>query len=482
MSREGDRQGRVDGGDDDLAIRVRGIYATALTDLLRDDFAVVQASAPIRDRFNDPFPARPADAAIETTDDRQGVGVVGDREAVAGVTDHLHDVSRDTFTWLAVAPRGAVFQGVVTDTLGGGAVVDLGDGEGFLPYDHTEDYVDEGDIRSVQVAAPEPPWSDDRPLLDTDLCVEGGLVTLTRRATSENGEIARLAELLPVDPPTGWSPDWAPAADEADLDALADALAQVGERAEELMAAIGDTDADETPVRLYEGEVIEWVWFGREARFALDGCRRDVTPTMPGHHRVKAAHPGASAAVDLVEAVCPDSGGEDAGYDDLGFPFEAVASQFGPQEGDRVALAHGKPDGRLLVLGRAEVTDREADGTVTLRREMHPGGTYDALGVERREGDVAVTKVREGRWWYPTVYRGADGQRRGTYVNVCTSVEVFPDSVRYVDLHVDVVKHADGTVERVDDDELDAAVESGHLREELASKARAVASTIEEAL
>jgi Ribonuclease G/E len=113
---------------------------------------------------------------------------------------------------------------------------------------------------------------------------------------------------------------------------------------------------------------------------------------------------------------------------------------------------------------------------------MGGSGTYDALGVEQERGDVALTKFREGRWWYPTVYRSSEGDLKGTYVNVCTPVECFPDVVRYVDLHVDVVKHADGRVERVDDDELDAAVETGELREELAAKARSVASSLENAL
>ena len=166
----------------------------------------------------------------------------------------------------------------------------------------------------------------------------------------------------------------------------------------------------------------------------------------------------------------------------LDLPFEVVTRQFGPREGDRVRLDHGKPDGRRLVLGRGEVTACEADGTVTVRREMSGGGTYDALGVDRREGDEAVTKFVEGRWWYPTVYRGEDGTKRGTYVNVCTPVEVFPDAVRYVDLHVDVVRRADGKVERVDDDELDAAVEAGHVPEGLAAKAREGASAVESAL
>ena len=67
-------------------------------------------------------------------------------------------------------------------------------------------------------------------------------------------------------------------------------------------------------------------------------------------------------------------------------------------------------------------------------------------------------------------------------MNICTPVEVFPDQIRYVDLHVDVIKHADGTVERVDDNELDEAVADGQLSSELAEKARSVARAIESAL
>jgi hypothetical protein len=195
---------------------------------------------------------------------------------------------------------------------------------------------------------------------------------------------------------------------------------------------------------------------------------------MPGHHRLKAATDAAGAAVDFVEAVCPAVEGD--------FPFDAATRQFGPVEGDRIAISHGKPEGERYDLGTGEVVERDPDGGVTIRREMTAGGSYDALGVEREAGDVAVTTVTEGRWWYPTVYRGAGGTTRGTYVNICTPVEIFPDAVRYVDLHVDVVKHADGRVERVDDDELDEAVAAGHVPAALAARARDVASAVESAL
>ena len=199
---------------------------------------------------------------------------------------------------------------------------------------------------------------------------------------------------------------------------------------------------------------------------------------MQGHHRVKAGSESASAAVDYVEALCSDPGSD--GEQD--FPFAVTAKQFGPQERGSLTLGHGKPDGRFITLGRATVQSVGSDGAVTVEREMSAGGEYDALGVPKEAGDIAETKLKEGRWWYPTVYRDSEGTRKGTYINVCTPVEIFPDTARYVDLHVDVIKHADGAVERVDDDELDAAVESGDVPETLAERARSVATAVSSAL
>ena len=93
-----------------------------------------------------------------------------------------------------------------------------------------------------------------------------------------------------------------------------------------------------------------------------------------------------------------------------------------------------------------------------------------------------MTKFREGRWWYPTTYKAADGTSKGTYVNVCTPVELFPDCVRYVDLYVDVIRQPDGTVEIVDADELEDAVDAGLVSDELAAKANDVAEAVKRAL
>ncbi|WP_435064510.1 DUF402 domain-containing protein [Halobaculum sp. EA56] len=477
-------------------VRVRGIYSTALTRSLLDaGHEVVQASPPIRRRFEADLPAADHDASVETTDDRQGVGVAGDPDAVADLRAHLLDVGLDALAWDDPAPRGAVFDGVVSTTLGSGAVVDLGDAgaEGFLPFDNADGYVGEDDVIRVQVLDPAAPWADDRPVLDTRVRAMAGLATLVpgREGVRVDGaddaaarELAGMTDLLSVDVPDGWGIEWSRDAREADMDALGDALARAGDRARTLDAVLEEPQGE--PGRLAAPAAGAWVWFGRECRFALDGIRREVTSTMPGHHRTKAASRAASAGVDLAEALCSFDGDGVAFGDEeteVDFPFGVVADQFGPREGDRVAIGHGKPDGRLIVLGRGEVTEVDpAAGSLTLERQMSAGGTYDALDARREAGDVATTTFREGRWWYPTVYRDADGTRKGTYVNVCTPVEAFPETVRYVDLHVDVVKHADGRVERVDDNELDEAVERGEVTEGLAEKARSVASALERAL
>ncbi|MBX0322239.1 DUF402 domain-containing protein [Halomicroarcula sp. F13] len=465
-----------------MSVRIRGIYTTALTHLLDEaGVDVVQASDPIEDRFDAEFAVERAAATVATTDDRQGVGVSGDAETVDRVVDLLADLGRDALWWADPLPEGAVYAGEVTETLGSGAVVDCGDGEGFLPYSNAEDRVETGDRLCVQVVEGSAPWTDGRPVLDGTVAVRGELLTLERGASNSTtaGGPAML-DVIAADPREGWGVSWERASDEASFDALADALSAANARAEAIDDALDGAEAaaDVAPHRYYDGGATTWVWFGRESRFALDDQRRAVTTTMQGHHRVKAGSNAASAAVDYVEALCddPGSGGE------TDFPFAVTARQFGPEAGGSLTLGHGKPDGRLITLGRADVQSVDADGTVTVEREMTAGGEYDALGVPKEAGDVAETKLKEGRWWYPTTYRDSDGEKKGTYVNVCTPVEIFPDTARYVDLHVDVVKHADGTVERVDDDELDAAVAAGNVPEALADRARSVAAAVASAL
>jgi len=471
------------------SVRARGIYATALTRVFRQaGLEVVAASPPIRERFADADLGAAAEPDVDVwmTEDRQGVGVAARGEGhAAAVRDVLAGLGRDAFVWDDPVPRGAVFDAAVDRTVGGGAVLDLGgDGrEAYLPFGNADEHVEVGDRFRVGIREPAAPWSGDRAVAATDVTVPGALASLDRGvdalvkgAAADREELARTTELLAPDVPDNWGVYWQYDATDAGMDALGDALDALAERARRVEDALeADDDDDGDALGLVAApESTCWAWFGRESRTALDEHRRAVTETMPGHHRTKAGSEAASGAVDFAESL-------GATVDE--FPFEAVTDQFGPTTGDSVAIHHGKPDGSLITLGRGEVTDRDVEtGRLTVEREMTGGGTYDALGVDRAAGDTATTRFTEGNWWYPTVYRGEDGERKGTYLNVCTPVEVFPDAVRYVDLHVDVVEHADGTVEVVDRDELQDCVDDGLVSEALAEQALSVARRVESAV
>ena len=481
--------------DEKRAVRLRGIYTTALTKRFLDaGWRIVDASEPIERRFEREFPAAAFDVSIETTDDRQGVGVAGEPAAVDAAGEILDSAGTDTFGWQDPTPAGGVIDGVVTDTERRGASVDLGEREGYLPFGNADEHVESGDVVRVQVRTAAAPWSDDRPLLETDLVASTGLVDLLAESGAPTvdshdeaaaRELLGMADLLDVEAPDGWRVRWSHAATTASMDALRAALDRAADRADAL-AELGETPtatAADAPVTVATPSAGRWYWFGRASRFELDGARRAVTTTLPGHHRIKAGSEAASAGVDLAESLCADrvGDGEAASVtDEKPFPFGVVADSFGPAVGDSVDIGHGKPDGRLLSLGPATVTERDAE-SVTVRRELGGGGRYDGLDVPKEAGDTATTTFREGRWWYPTVYRREE-RVLGTYVNVCTPLECFPTVVRYVDLHVDVLKHADGSVERVDDDELNAAVEAGDVNAALAEKARSVAIALESAL
>lgn len=452
-------------------VRIRGIYATALTTILNESFQIVQPSPPIKGRFDASFDVDDHDLAITTTRDREGVGITGTSTAVQDAVSAVAAIGRDTFTWHDPAPRGAMFESEVIEETERGVVVDLGPREGFLPSDELKDHVTAGDELRVQIHDPAPPWGEKRPTVSPTITVFGGIVDLVENGGNARtapmdperaNELVRTTAMLPTTVPNGWSVRWKRGAAEADVDTLNAALDRAVARLEDVVAAV---DGGEAPA------VTVWIWFGRESRFVLDERRRATVATMPGHHRVKLVGERASAAVDFVERVCaPDE-----------YPIGAVLDQFGPTEGDNLRIEHGKPDGRRFPLGTGVVVARDG-ATVTVERTMSSGGTYDALGTPREEGDTAVTKLKEGRWWYPTAYQDADGESKGMYVNVCTPVEILPNRAVYVDLEVDVVRHVTGTVERVDDDELDAAVESGDVSPDLAEKARSVATAVERAL
>jgi len=214
------------------------------------------------------------------------------------------------------------------------------------------------------------------------------------------------------------------------------------------------------------------VEFAYLAKSALDEERNRIVPTVFHHHRLKTI---ASEVVDLIER-------EDLNY----HPAQRKAASEDLQKrliwdgyspGKKIAIEHGKLDGELVYLSEGELieADFKERKLVLKRRKFKGRSKYDGLNAEKREGDYAITEVKEGDWFYRHTYLRGDGELIGWYFNVNTPVEFYPDKIRYVDLDVDVVARPGGEAEVIDEPILERQVQAGFLSERLRERARQVA-------
>ncbi len=147
-------------------------------------------------------------------------------------------------------------------------------------------------------------------------------------------------------------------------------------------------------------------------------------------------------------------------------------------KGKGLKIEHVKPEGKVIQLQGGEITFLSDDKKEMLIRRALKGRRYNGLGLAIEKGDYAITRVREGDWSINHSYYSGEGVLKGEYWNINTPVEFYPEKIRYVDLHVDVVMKRRGRPEIIDREQLERLVEKGYIKGELALKALEVAEAL----
>jgi protein associated with RNAse G/E len=208
------------------------------------------------------------------------------------------------------------------------------------------------------------------------------------------------------------------------------------------------------------------------AKAALDELRNRVLPTVPRHHHFRII---ASEYVNLLEE--KTLSGHPEKRESVGRSMEKSLIWDALQEGKEIKIEHVKLDGRIIFLSEGEIVEKDFERKkLVLRRSRFQGRTnYDGLGIEKREGDYAISEVQEGLWYYQHTYFRNDGTLIGRYVNINTPVEFYPDRIRYVDLEIDVVQMPDDRAFIADEEELEERFKAGFLSEQLVETAKKTA-------
>jgi len=208
------------------------------------------------------------------------------------------------------------------------------------------------------------------------------------------------------------------------------------------------------------------------AKTTLDELRNKVLPTVPRHHHFRII---ASDYVNLLEE--KTLSGHPEKRESVGRSMEKSLIWDIFQEGKEIKIEHVKLDGRVIFLSEGEILEKNFGlRKLVLKRSRFKGRTkYDGLGIEKREGDYAISEIQEGLWHYTHTYFRSDGTLIGRYVNINTPVEFYPDRVRYVDLEIDVVQMPDGQVFVTDEEDLQERFKFGYLSMELMETAKKAA-------
>ena len=410
-----------------MKLRIRGIYATALTKLaLSWGFKIVQPAEKIIQRFGIEADNSPPDATVKDHVSKSGVVVIGKCEAV---DKFLEKLKAEVDPFVAKSPVG-VREVFVGRAVGEGRV----EGPGGLLFKTPPRYVlTPGGVGIYTVL--KPPVGPLEGVAAPEIIVEGDYVELntTGRVTYSShipqGERIRLRILAEtklknyVSMGLRFKSSARYANDEVII-----------EETERLYRELLELSKGGSPYTiLRRGSCFAVVLFDREAKTKLDSVRAQVVPTARGHHALRTQ--GLEMCLDLID------------YAQVDIYEKAV--EFLAR--GRVAILHIKPWGEV-VKKRGVVLGIYND-VLVIKRDLKPGGVLDGIGVKIESGFYALTCVPRGENYVVHTYYDGGGREVGTYININTTPE-WGRRIVYIDLLLDKVQ-ADGVERLIDTEEFE---------------------------
>lgn len=471
-------------------LRIRGIYAVALTQLFRQDpeaWQIVQPDEAVQALLPETWSMASPEVDIDDEPDefgyRETVRLSGAAAAVDMALTALRQHCFDVTAQLENLQAGAIYKGLVgiCSRVKRRAIVYLDDTlVGHLPLRYEDRDLRVGSIIPVRVASV-PSEGEARPELSTSLTVPGRYAVLTSapairlsKQITDAHQRDRLQRLGEAQETGGWGIVWRTAAQHADNEVL---VAEIRRLAHEANALQGQLQATPGTGYVRGGEMVAHAYLPGHAKSVCDELRSHLCPTLPGHHKYKAIGDMYGTTVDALE--------KELSADELRartMPLNILASidtmQYTIQ--NRLRLRVRDLRGVLHDQGVLEkVADDLRAGWIDVRQPLQGKDAYPRdFRVDKNPGDYAVTHFQEGAWHHHTRFFNRQGDWTGTYISYTTPVAIFADQIHVVDLGV-VVTHSTRQEPRIRGlDALERARERGTVSQALLGKIRDEAEAV----
>jgi probable ribonuclease FAU-1 len=436
-----------------ITLRIRGLYAAALTALFRrysHVCEIVQPDDAIQARLPQAWRMDSPDVTIDDQPEARGnrdtLRVAGPADAVEQILQLLQEHCFDVFIRRESSQLGATYMGLVgaVSRVRRRAIVYMGEQRaGILPLRYDDRELRVGSYIPVRIEAMTTE-GDARPQLSTVITVAGQYAVLTSaegvklsKQISDTATRERLQELGEAQATGGWGILWRTAAQHAEEPLLVQEITHLAQAARDLQARIA---AATTVGYLHGGDMVAQVFMQGHAKAVCDALRTEIMPTLPGHHKYKAQGDMYGAIVDALEKELPPevlrtrtaSLNVLSSIDAMQLP---IHSQLRFLVRDLAGSSTEAGEGQRLAydLEAGWVDVREA----LLRQEDYPPD----LSLDKQPGDYAVTRFQEGQWSYVTRFYGRDGTWKADYASITTPIAIFSDQLHLSHLHV-TVKHS----------------------------------------
>ncbi|MBS7288423.1 MAG: ribonuclease E/G, partial [Candidatus Freyarchaeota archaeon] len=424
--------------EEDIQIRVRGIYSTALSKLfLEHGFSLTQSSAVLAERLRVERTMNPPNVEVYDTKNRQGVIVTGERGPLEKVIDVIKEELEDAVLRKTEVNLNAIYAGRIIRKYGEKAIADIG----CLRVLVRGDTKKEGEIQLLRIYDVDP-----RPQATGEIAIAGKYVVLTSsghigvsnkiKSKDVREVLYRIGDKVR---PAGMGVIFRTAAGKADLSLV---TKEIEEIKEEMKKIIDFSAGLDEPTLVRKGDETVIAEFPASVKKQLDDIREGVMPTINGHHYYKALGSDVARLVDFAEELILR---HSELRDEARQILQKIVIDNSFKNGDEIRFEHVKLDGKVILL-HGKLLQKRNNQEMIIKRSFMAGGYYDGLNVPKEAGDYGITKVASGEWFFKTEYYSKSGMFKGAFYNVNTPIEIYPNRIRYVDLEIDVIQLPDGNV------------------------------------
>jgi len=467
-----------------MNVRVRGIYATAITKILIDEgFNITHASQIIKERFNIKDDVIAPDVTVKDVDGKYGIVVIGKYNVGKKVFDVLRQKIGTVYVWESKLPLHAIYKGVVKEKNNGKCIVDINGVRGILNCN-----AEPGSEVVVEISKPVLPPSNEV-LLSTNYTIYGNYVALiyglkgrvifSRHIT--NPEIKRnlrmIVSLMKIS--GDWGVKWRSSAILGRVNDLMLDLQQTFEKANKFLDHI-----KEAPVGKFisEGQFFGILGFDSKARCILDDYRNNVVPTIRYHHALKSMDNNLTQIIDYTEYLMKiGTLSRELATQSIFSYIEDLLSEKKLINIEHISLLKGE----IIKLTPGHLHKVCKQGDIihgVLKRVFKGGGYLDGLNVPKEYGDYDLMEFSTSAPIILHKYHSKDGIFKGLYININSYPELSPGILRYIDLEIDVIVRPNGEVHIIDSEKLKIAYEEKILSKEKYDTIQTIVGSIESVL